>query len=401
MKKNIKLIVPLLSVLCVGGLASCSNPIYGEPPTSIRLSRLNLGLLMVEEIDEAGVYTGKIVGEEYQVQAETLPHQEHEPHLNYSSSDEKVAKVDDKGKVTAIGPGKCEIIVKGDGEEAAEAKLPVFVAESCSKGAANKVVDSIKEVQATDPAYKVDTLRSLAYWKNTRTKNGKPFEVSRFDRTTVVSKSSAYMYMADDSSYIKAEDGSISYEADSWTIYTTASYDTYLFHTVGTTRTYMVADATSFIDEGKSRFDATCAVLDSLFTAGSSLITGMFDECLGTEQYGALSSVSSSKRRGSLGGGELIMSTAQSASGYEADREDEEDMYIPAGTLYDLELGHDYVLTDNYVKSDKLYQNLYYKLGEDEYSNCYDIEYDYQIKGVELTYPEREQFTKVDTIFDL
>ena len=411
MNKKLRIILPLLSAVtllasCGGGNSSSSEepaPTPTEPITSIRLSRLNVGLVLSEEYDDEGEPTGKLIGEECQLEVTSFPRQVNAPKIIFSSSDEKVATVDEKGFVIAVGEGKCEIIAQNE-DGSVKTSCQVFVGIEKTKNQANKIAQDIKAKQDESGLNKLNAVEEYCYWNNKRTKNEAVFEDSYFDRKTILSKEEAYFYMADSSTHIKAEGGFPEYTHDSWLIYTNQYYDTYLFHTVGDVKTYMVADSTSFIDQGKSRYQAVLAVLDSLFTAGSSLVTGKFQDAIGADKgqsKGAISQAKSSTRRGSFADGELIMSTAVSQKGITADREDEEDYYIPAETKYDIKLDCDYVLTDNYVKSEKVFQGMSYKLGEDTYTNDFYIESDYKIKGIEYEYPKTSDYQLVDTIFDL
>ena len=99
----------------------------------------------------------------------------------------------------------------------------------------------------------------------------------------------------------------------------------------------MVADATSYISKGKSRFDATCAILDSFFTSGAKIATGSFEDVLGGGSSGPIESAATAKRRGINDKNDLILSIKQSGPST-ADREDEEDYYIPAGTTYTIDI---------------------------------------------------------------
>ena len=397
---NKKILIPLLSCFMLAGLTSCGeNPVdptvTPQPITSIRFSRQNLGLVLAPEYDDDGNETGAVVGEEFQLEVSTLPRQAAKPVVKFSSTDEKVATVDDKGLVKAVGDGRCDIVASSE-DGSVTNKCPVYVGTTATKSKTKKVAEDIKAAQAD---ITVDTVKESVYWNNKRTKNDVVFEDTYFDRTMIVSKSNAYFFLYDKDTYIKTQDGSPSFSESGWLFYTNEYYDTYLFR-VGETKNYMVADATSYISKGKSRFDATCAILDSFFTSGAKIATGSFEDILGSGSNGPIESASTAKRRGINDKNDLILSIKQSGPST-ADREDEEDYYIPAGTTYNIDIQIDYVLADNVVKAENVAQGMSYTLGEDKYTNDYYLDYEYSYQNIELFYPTISEYQRVDTIFDL
>ena len=189
----------------------------------------------------------------------------------------------------------------------------------------------------------------------------------------IISRSNAYFKLFDIDTNIKVQDGSPSFSEGGWVIYTNEYFDTYLFHDMGEVKTYMVADSTSYISKGKTRFDAMCAVLDSLFTSGSKIATSLFEDVLGNGQSGPINSATTAKRRGSNGDDQLNLSISDSGQ-QTADRDDEEDYYIPAGTTYDVKIDIDYVVDENFVKAENVYQGFLYTLGEDNYENAFYLD---------------------------
>ena len=398
--KKTKIVFPLLSLLLVTSLASCGGETpetpKAKPITSIRLSRQNLGLNINFEYDDEGNPTGVTQGEEFQLEVSSLPRQAIKPVIKFSSSDEKVATVDENGLVKAVSAGECEIVATNE-DGTVRKSCPVYVGNALSKSQAGKVADKIKAAQES---ISVDTVLSSCYWNNKISKNDVVQQDTYFDREMIISRSNAYFKLFDIDTEIKVQDGSPSFSEGGWIIYTNEYYDTYLFHDMGEVKTYMVADSTSYISKGKTRFDAMCAVLDSLFTSGSKIATNLFEDVLGNGQSGPINSATTAKRRGSNGDDQLNLSISDSGQ-QTADREDEEDYYIPAGTTYDVKIDADYVVDENFVKAENVYQGFLYTLGEDNYENAFYLDYQYEYRDVELDYPDFAQYQRVDTIFDL
>lgn len=398
--KKTKIVFPLLSLLLVTSLASCGGETpetpKAKPITSIRFSRQNLGLNINFEYDDEGNPTGATQGEEFKLEVSSLPRQAIKPVIKFSSTDEKVATVDENGLVKAVSAGECEIVATNE-DGTVRKSCPVYVGNALSKSQAGKVADKIKAAQ---DSISVDTVLSSCYWNNKISKNDVVQQDTYFDREMIISRSNAYFKLFDVDTEIKVQDGSPSFSEGGWVIYTNEYFDTYLFHDMGEVKTYMVADSTSYISKGKTRFDAMCAVLDSLFTSGSKIATSLFEDVLGNGQSGPINSATTAKRRGSNGDDQLNLSISDSGQ-QTADRDDEEDYYIPAGTTYDVKIDIDYVVDENFVKAENVYQGFLYTLGEDNYENAFYLDYQYEYRNVELDYPDFAAYQRVDTIFDL
>lgn len=379
-------------------------------PTSIKLSRRDLGLLITYKYDEEGDITEEIESaESFELSYSSLPHQLLQPNINFRSTNTSVATVT-KGTygnvmVQATGEGECKIIASSD-DGSVQASCNVFVAGAATKRNMNSQVKKIVAGQDEAGLTALDTILIDRTLTNKRIKNGKVFESTISDETYVVSKENAFFLIDSYDTYVKTEGGSESYEKSAWIIYTDEYYDTYLFHQNGDNKTYMVADSTSFISQGKTRYQAACAVLDSLFKSGSGFLTRNFDDVLGKSNGDPITSgaVSSSTRRGILGEDGLIISYGDTYH-QTADRDDEDDYYIPAGTAYDISISHDSVAKEYHMQNDYLEQKMMYELMENgevnSYENNYYIEYQYKTKDIVLNYPDTAEYGKVDSIFDL
>lgn len=393
-------------------MPSTSGPQTEFEPTSIHLSRRDVGLIVTYEYDEEGEITDKIIdAEKIEVEYDTLPRQVYKPNVNFSSTNTAVATVIDNSDdrvitIQSVKEGVCQIIATSD-DGSAVASLNVFVSAWASKRNANSYVKSLSTKQAEAGLTTLDKIQINRTLINERIKNDSVFQSTISEETYIVSKENAFFFIDSDDTYMKVEGGSESYEHSSWVIFTDEYYDTYLFHVNGANKTYMVADSTSFISQGKSRYEAACAVLDSLFTSGSSFLTRNFSDVLGTSQGDPLttSSVGSSTRLGLLNDDCLVMSYGASYKNEEADRDDEDNYYIPAGTKYDISLDFDIVASGYHVQNSNLFQSMKYDLNENDevnhYENNYLIEEQYIVEDILIHYPLTTEYAKVDSIFDL
>lgn len=408
MKKVIKLIVPFLVAVSACSLAGCSHnggsssssstvPGPVDPGelvevTSISLNRANVSLSLTKNAQ-----TGVVEGDTFQLGYETLPRTAIKAKISYSSSNEGIATVDSSGKITAVSAGDAVITAKSfDGKVTQTCR--VFVYENISKSAANKAAKKITTAQTEQQlAASLDKIYIREMMDSYLLKDGNLANEDKYDQYLYVGKNDAYLRIgAKQEKQIKVEDGSASFTDWEWIFYTTANYDTYLFHTKGNTKTYMVADSTSFV--GQSRFAALCSVCDSFFTSGSSILTSQYDDVIGKKEIGY---VGNSSKRGSNKDGELYYQFATTYKNQIADIEDESDMNIPAGTKYDLDIAIESMFVDNLQYAKKLVQSANYTKDGSKYSDVYDIEYEYHSKDVEFFYPNRADYVEVSDIFEL
>lgn len=361
--------------------------------SKINLDRLNIGLIV--EYNSDGSFKS---AEKFQLSYETLPRKAVKAKLKWVSSDPSVATVDQNGLVTAVKEGAAVITAKSWNEEV-QTTCNVNVAAKCTKSRANSTKSAIVKAQEeAQMAANLDKIQVTELFDAYRTKNGNITYEDYYYQDTYVSKSEGYFRITSDDKYIKTEGGSSSFKYTEWVIYTTKDYDTYLFHVNGPVKTYMIADTTSAISQGLNRYEAMLTILDNLFTSGSGIVTGSYPDCLGEDE---LKQIKTASRAATSKDDELIFSYGGSYKNQEAGLEEESDYYIPAGTLYNLSINFDCIVENNKMQGKHIVQTMDYKLENDKHEYTYDIEYNYKTEGVELYYPDKAEFTKVDTIFDL
>lgn len=409
MKKVIKLIVPFLVAISAVTLAGCSNnggsttsssstPVGPIDPgelvevSSISLNRANVALALIKNAT-----TGVLEGETFQLVSSTLPRTAIKAKLTYSSSDATVASVNADGLITALKAGEATITAKSYDEKVTKT-CRVFVYETLSKSKANKVVQGIKAKQTEQSiASNLDKIYLQEKFDSYLLKDGVLQNEDVYDQYMYVGKNDAYLRIgAKQEKEIKTEGGSASFTDWEWVFYTNASYDTYIFHILGNTKTYMVADSTSYV--GKSRFTALSSILDSFFTSGSAIVTNQYTDVIGSDELGY---VTSAKKNGSNKDGELFSSMSATYKNQTADIDDENNYYIPAETKYDINISIDSIFQDNVMYGKKLIQEMIYQKDGATYNKVYDIEDQYQIKDVEFFYPNKTEYVQVDSIFDL
>ncbi len=400
MKKTIKLVTSLLATAAAVVLTGCNKD---EPyvPTEADLAPvevISLNTMNVPLIISTDAISGEVTKQSFQLEAETLPRGKVKATVKYESSDKNIATVDDSGKISAVSKGQCTVTAKSfDGKVTKE--VNVFVSEKVTKNAANKLATAIKKAQAdSGMSAALDTLQVWQYYDGTVTVDEELYQENKWQEVFYVSKSQAFFALESDDLQIKTFGGNPEYSHSGWCIYTTENYDTYLFHINGDAKTYMVADSTSFISKGKSRYEAMLSVLDNLFTSGSGLITRFYDDIIGEDE---IKGVKSADIAGSSKDDELMWNSAAEYTGQSSDIEYEKDYNIPGDAKFDAVMDNHYLVEENAIKAKWIDQSFIWKNNDKNYVDRTRVEYEYNWKNVELEYPDKTEFTKVDTIFDL
>ena len=380
MNKSVKKLMPLTLSLLAVTLSGCGSVAHSVAD-SISLSYRFLSLFE---------------GETKTVEVRTTPRSKDPADLEFTSSDTSVATVNDKGEVQAKKAGRAVITVK-DRTSGVETMMDVSVdkddlARSEAKAAAKEISDY--QIAHSMKAKKVHQVESYYF---SRSKNDVLQNSTYFAQDMIVSVDDAYFYIGSDDENIKVEGGSKEYSSSAWYIYTNASFDTYLFHIDGITKTYMVCDSTSFIGSGGTRYDALLEVISNLFTSGSKIITNTLNDVIGKDN---LDSAKNAEIAGSKGNGSLTYEMTQSGKAT-ADKDDEDDNNIPYGTQYDINIRVRYAWEEYYCVAEDIIQDLDFMIDDDKYQDHYKINNYYDHSDFELVYPDREAFTKVDDIFDL
>ena len=402
MKKSFKLFISLLASTSALVLSGCDNggsgtePYVPTPADLVEVDSIRLGTYNVPLIISTDAITGEVTKESYQLKASTLPRRAVKATIKYESSDKNIATVDENGKITAVNPGSCVVTGKSfDGK--VSSSCVVNVSEKKTRNGANKVAQAIMAAQKESPA-NLDTLFVKQIYDNVISIDDVVYQTKGWDENFIISKSQAFFKIYSNDYASKTTGGSTEYSNSAWIIYTTENYDTYLFHESGDARNYMVADSTSFISLGKSRFDALCAVLDNLFTSGSGFIVKKFTDILAEDE---LKGVKSADIAASSKDDELTWYSSSTYTGQKSDVEYEKDYNIPADTTFDVDINNHYFVEENYLKGEYIDQAFKWENYGKRYVDRTVLEYEYNYKNVEIPYPDRNLYTKVDSIFDL
>lgn len=387
MKKSFRTLTSLAALFAVVSLGGCRGG-SGDTPVAEGPE--------VKEILPNRHALALFTGETFELSIRTLPKTSEAPVLRYRTGNAKVATIQD-GVITAKGPGICKVYIDNSDRSVTE-EITVYVNNADMKSSAGKKLGkAIANGQIDHPMSDIIYVNEI--YDGYRTKNDVVQTTTWFDQDLIVSKENAYLYLYSHDYETHCEGGGIEETSSAWYMYTTASYDTYLFHVDGKLKTYMVVDTTSFI--GKARYLALYDVLENLFVSGKAIVTNQYEDYAGSSPLNSY--VSSAEKIGSLGDGNISFDLHASYDDEVVEPADEEDYEIPAGTTYTLTINNKFAFNDYYCAVKDIEQGMLYKLNGDDYVDMVKATYHYQVASAEdLIYPDyTDGWEKVDSVYDL
>lgn len=320
--------------------------------------------------------------------------------IHWISSNPSVATVDQNGKVRAVGEGTAEISVCNEDETIKESVHIVVNNMNGQKiSYCNTRQDDIFATQKSKSFEVPDVITSYETFCQTTEKNGVLLSKTYFTQDITTSKKKAFIQLDIDETKWKCEGGSPENTQMQYVFYTTEQYETYLFKTSGITKNYLSVNQSEFI--GQDKLNALKSVCNNFFTSGEKILNENYDDILMQNTAGWLRSATENPHYGRIQNvpGQLafdVNATYQET----ASAEDENDLYIPAGTkytfdVYDRFLFEDYLCTGKYVE-----QTAKYTLDGDEYVVKMVVD-TYFKTGAEIETPNKDNYAKVDSIFNL
>ena len=329
--------------------------------------------------------------------------------VSWSSSNDAVATVDQNGVVKAVSEGMCEITLKNiDGSISSTSHVVVNEDKNKTKVASRK--NSIIEMQSSSSFEQADTIFVTEDYIDTkRIVDGPVLYNYSFRQEMWASKTNAYFRIVSNDLEQKCEDGTPEPSRADYIFYTDKNtYFTYVFKTDGNKRNYMRVDQSSLISKGYTPFEALGLVIGNFFVAGSAIIDNQFTGATGGDALND-NSIWMNTKCIDCGGfnseekGQLGLRYTKVQSQVKVGEQDAEDLGIPAGTLVDV-TDHISYLWENYKVNNKSINEIFeYSIGEESYVEDLQVDYYYQHNNVELYMPDplRDNYSKVDTIFDL
>lgn len=342
----------------------------------------------------------KPFAEQFQLTASPKPANASAGKLTWSTSDAKIAAVDENGLVTAVGSGTALITVTSATGLTATSRV-VVCNNNVTLNEAVKSGNKIVQVQGEADFETPTTVYVREDYVATKTIDGVVQSRTKFAQQMWASIDQSYFRIVSDDEEQKTAGGSVVPSNDQYVFYTTEDYLSYVFCLSNNKTNYMRLNQAFLVDEGKTPYNGLEEILQSFFVSGSKIMTSQFEDVLGAE-YITDKDYQGAKYKGSFGedSGVFAFDVISTSAG-KVSPSQESDMGIPAGTYITITDDIRYLWEDNLMSARLIDEKLEYEIDGKQYVERYVVNYYYQGRNVELYWPEVSNFTQVDSIFDL
>jgi len=389
-----KKLLPLTLIIAGVGLVGCQKAIQGQDrtykfdPESVIVNYNSLNLFK---------------GDSVELTTFTLPTRAYDAKYNFSSDNQAVATVSDKGVVTGVSNGNANIIVSyGEGEDAVVMKkIPVIVSTKVGVNAQlDTAISNMLDYQTQAYPTGVNTVRQHeARVVQTYVNDVLNYEIVE-DTVMTVCQSEAYFSLQETDREIKVAGGDAEIKNYDWTFFTDSDFNSFMYHISAQGKTRLLVPSQSYIDKG--RFEAVCHILDTIFSSGRSVMLNAFKNGLATSELTSYSKYKSLVTKGSIGTDVVSYTLVQDNYSTTADYEDEKYSDIPYGTKCLQDYYQNVVWHKGIARTMDLLMVYKYKIGNDNYRRVLNIQYTITVDNeVELKYPVDSEYRAVEDLFDL
>ena len=389
MKKSMLSIIGLVAAMTLTG---CGGG--GEAPSSTS----NV-VLPVESIRLNAGKKALLVGDSLQVKPLVTPLLASSAALVYESSDKEVATVDSNGLVMAKKQGSTTIKVSSKDNPKVYTEMKIFVAANQNADAVQNKLANLLVYQKT----KVKKPRKLATTEvETRTLyvDGKVYKKSFEIADFILDKDEAYFHIGGidaDSKYYDAPEHRSTF---GYHFYTDVDYHSFLYHENDNVHNWCYVPTEFYLGTGTTRDGVIYAMMGSFFNRGSDIAENTVEYSMSSDFLGPM------YRKMCYAGGfddDMVFGKFQASSkDQKADISEENNLDIPAGTLYD-EIDNFEVY---WYKGNAKYYRVNFKLSYviDGHNYVLDILRDYSFdRDDEFSYqlPDRSKYIQVKDVFEL
>lgn len=303
------------------------------------------------------------VGENYKIATKVHPIQASDSAVLFTSSDDSVATVDANGNINAKKEGLVEINISVKDSTVAT-KLKVLCLNKITTNiptAISQQAEAMKTVQDErfgDGLKKVNLSR---YIDSVKTIYGSKSEYEQHPElgtvvydykaveTYVVDKELGFFSVGGYDSTIAKVDGTRLTEKFEWIFRTNDNYNTYIYHTGGNSKNYLMINTSVYI--GQEKFNAIKDILNCVFRSGAQLAENPLSWALNADALGNyLNTQSSFIVSGGYFGTDYVQFTLEQKDyRYTEASVDETDDEIPAGTSVLQDYSASYTWHDGYM----------------------------------------------------
>lgn len=324
--------------------------------------------------------------------------------VNFTSSDETIATVDENGVITGVGSGETTVVVSDKDNPNFKKDVRVVVSPAITEVEAK---DLNKGFETAANEENIQAIVDYEMYQKTVYKNGELHTYDRWDQKLTASKEDAYFRIWETDSEIKADEVAMTFTNYEWIFNTNEFYDTYLYHRSGDKKTYLPVATQSYMKDG-DRVKPMIDILDNIFTSGSGIFNNTFKNASLSEMCGDVgvsgSNVSNVKY-GSNDSKNLVLAFDATFSDT-ADLDDENRYGIPYGTnlqqgqtlrytcVNNRIVGFDIDITQDYVN--EITGDVYREVWQ-----MYHTFEDIDEEKSQIFIPNKKDYTRVDDIFDL
>lgn len=400
-----KLALSILSLTGIVALTGCGENYRYEPyvvvehktPTKIY-------------VDEPGLVM--FVGDTKQVHANIRPLDAVDAELVYASTNNSVATVSDKGLVTAVGAGSATITISSKEDPTIFDEVVVGVEKNIITGT---TADEKKAQQAELKAaltkqkktqtenYGSSNNLTNVFVKNgyviSTTRDGEHYSSENVRQNFIASREGFFEFQIE-SAEIRSPGGNASFDSYGYIFFCNEDFDAHIYKYSDSAKRRCEVKAQDLLGKADET-EVVCLMLDQFFVAGRKILTNQFTNALESSD---ISSGSTASRGGFSDGGVKSAGYFKSAAPtpQTVGNEDESDLNIPAGTtiLYSTETAHHW--TDGRIDASYGVSKFEYDLDGHHYVHT-EISYTTVLleEEVKIVYPNKDDYQKVDGLFDL
>lgn len=339
--------------------------------------------------------------EEITIEASIFPRSPAKRKIVWTSSNPKVASVDENGTVKALSEGFTEVTAANeDGTVKESIHIVVNNMNSVKIAQCNERMDAIMSAQTEEGFEVPDIISCVEKYNSVLKKDGKEVSRTNFTQTITTSLDQAFIQLDVEEYTWKCEGGSPSFTTMQYVFYTTDEFVSYLFKTTGKIRNYMSVNQSNFL--GQDKIDALRAICANFFVSGSEILDSNYEDI---QMQGAKNWITSSIQNEHYGRmvdvpGQLAFDLSDSID-YVATKEDESDMNVPVGTPYTLNVKNRLLFEKNLLTGRRINQDVVYTLDGSDYVNAVTVD-NYYKTDVEIEFPNKNNgYSLVEGIFDL
>mgnify|MGYP003309988296 FL=1 len=327
----------------------------------------------------------------------------------FKSLDETVATVDASGNVTGVKNGSTKIEVSTKDGLRKEV-VDVIVSEAVTNANALTILNKIYDNSQKPDFVKDDVLWCHEIVEQNMLRNGIVYNSAKYieELAYVATNTDTYFYITSEDISVKTENGAPEVAQGTWRFYVDQeSYVTYLLHEVGLAKRYIELNTQSYM--GQPRINVLLDVLDMFFVAGRSLVSDMMDDAYGTKEMGPsgtvtdclMNSYSNVKQSHfKVNDEELYSNLELNFEDQKIKNEEEFDIEIPAGTVYNSIDRTEYHFAKDRVNGWNYYSDISYEVDGVPHDRIFTKSTRYD-RSFECVYPDLKAYQQVDSIYDL